>query len=65
MSRASNLGLGYIETLSPLDSWEQDWTILVEKCPLAAELTWSDFVKDSETYLEDIRKLVAAMCKGN
>lgn len=65
VSRASNLGLGYIETLSPLDSWEQDWTILVEKCPLAAELTWSDFVKDSETYLEDIRKLVAAMCKGN
>jgi putative nucleotidyltransferase with HDIG domain len=65
LSRSANLGLGYLETVNPMDAWEADWTLLVDKCPFAAEITWSDFVKDSKTYLEDIRKLVAAMCKGN
>jgi putative nucleotidyltransferase with HDIG domain len=64
LSRASNLGLGYVEP-DAMDSWESDWASLVEKCPFAAEVAWSDFVKDSETYIEEIRKLVAAMCKGN
>jgi hypothetical protein len=35
--------------------------LLFDKCPFAEEITWSDFVKDSDTYLEDLRKLVAAM----
>jgi hypothetical protein len=39
--------------------------MLLEKCPLAAEITWSDFVKDSEVYVEEIRNLVKAICKSD
>jgi putative nucleotidyltransferase with HDIG domain len=65
LSRASNLGLGYSETPSPLDLCEGDWAILVKSCPLATEMSWSEFVKDSDTYVEEIRNLVSAMCTGN
>jgi putative nucleotidyltransferase with HDIG domain len=64
LSRASNLGLGYVEASDPLDAWNVDWNILAEKCPLAGEMRWSDFVKDSEAYVHEIHNLVAAMCKG-
>jgi len=65
LSRASNLGLGYVEALDPLDASDADWSILVRNCPLAEEMSWDDFVKDSKSYVEDIHNLVAAMCKGN
>jgi putative nucleotidyltransferase with HDIG domain len=63
LGRASGLGLGYVETLNPLDSCAPVWSILVQQCPLAGEMSWNDFVKDSVTYVEEIRNLVAAMCK--
>jgi putative nucleotidyltransferase with HDIG domain len=63
LGRASGLGLGYVETPNPLDSCAPVWSILVQQCPLAGEMSWNDFVKDSETYVEEIRNLVAAMCK--
>ena len=65
LCRTSNLGFGYEETVDPMACWEADWTILVENCPLAAEITWSDFVKDSEAYIEEIHTLVGAMYKSN
>ncbi len=65
LSRASNLGLGYVEASDPLDAWNADWKILEEKCPLAGEMRWSDFVKDSEAYVQEIHNLVAAMYKGS
>ena len=64
LCRTSNLGFGYLETADPMDAWETDWTILVENCPLAAEITWSAFVKDSEAYTQEIHTLVAAMYKS-
>ncbi|MGA8272004.1 MAG: HDOD domain-containing protein [Candidatus Sulfotelmatobacter sp.] len=64
LSRSCNLGLGYVET-NAMDSWEIDWAILVEQCPFASEVKWSEFVNDAETYADEIRKLVSAMCKGN
>jgi len=63
LSRASNLGLGYLETPNPLDACEGDWSILAQNCPLAKEMSWSEFVKDADSYLEEIRNLVSAMCK--
>jgi HD-like signal output (HDOD) protein len=63
LSRASNLGLGYLETPNPLDACEGDWSILAQNCPLAKEMSWSEFVKDSDSYVEEIRNLVSAMCK--
>ena len=64
LCRASNLGLGYAETPNPLDSCETDWNILAGKCPLAADITWSAFVKDAQPYMQEIHSLVAAMYKG-
>jgi putative nucleotidyltransferase with HDIG domain len=64
LCRSSDLGLGYTEKLDPLDSWDEDWKILSAQCPLAGEMTWNEFVKDSETYIPEIRLLVAAMCTG-
>lgn len=62
LSRASNLGLGFIEAgLDPVQS-ELEWSILIEHCPLAVDMRWTDFVKDSESYIEEIRSLVAAIC---
>ncbi len=65
LCRTSNLGLGYTETDDPFQDWDADWSIMAQSCPLAAEITWSDFVKDSESYVEEIHKLVAAMCSGS
>jgi putative nucleotidyltransferase with HDIG domain len=62
--RASNLGLGYLESVNPLESWKEDWSLLAEKCPLSADITWSDFVKDSGKYVDEIQNLVSALCKG-
>jgi putative nucleotidyltransferase with HDIG domain len=61
LSRASNLGLGFVEGLDPVGT-EIEWSILIKHCPLAMDMRWSDFVKDAESYVEDIRSLVAAIC---
>jgi hypothetical protein len=42
---------------------EVEWKVLVQHCPLAAELTWNDFVKESKSYVDEIHKLVVAMSK--
>ena len=47
LGRASDLGLGYAEQPDPIDLWGGDWRILADKCPLAAEITWSEFAKES------------------
>jgi len=59
--RASSLGLGYAENPSPAEVWQDDWNLLVEKCPMAAQVNWADFVKDSDTFFVEIRELVKAM----
>ena len=64
LGRASDLGLGYAEQPDPTDSWEADWKILADKCPLAAEITWSEFAKESANYVGEIHKLVDAMYTG-
>ena len=64
LCRASNLGLGYLETPNPLDSCEADWKLLAERCPFAHDMTWSEFAKDSTNYVDEIHKLVAAMYGG-
>ena len=61
LCRASNLGLGYTETVNPLDSSETGWRLLAEKCPLAAEIDWRDFIKESENYMNEIHSLVDAV----
>jgi putative nucleotidyltransferase with HDIG domain len=62
LTRASNLGLGFVEAgLDPVRS-DAEWAVLVEKCPLAVDMSWSDFVKDSDSYVEEIRNLVSAIC---
>lgn len=62
LSRASNLGLGFIEAgLDPVQA-ELEWSILIKHCPLAVDMQWTDFVKDSESYIEEIRSLVSAIC---
>jgi HD-like signal output (HDOD) protein len=65
LCRASGLGIGYAEAPNPLDSWEEDWKLLSDRCPLSAELTWNDFVKDSANYVEEIKKLCSAICAGS
>jgi putative nucleotidyltransferase with HDIG domain len=64
LCRASNLGLGYAEKPGPGKEWEDDWKLLTQKCPLASEITWADFARQSENYMTEIRNLVAAMYKG-
>jgi len=64
LSRTSDLGLGYAEAVVPMDSWEADWKILSDKCPFAAEMTWSEFAKESANYVGEIHKLVDAMYAG-
>jgi len=61
LCRASNLGLGYAETASPLETCEPDWQLLARACPLAAEIAWSDFVKESANYVNEIHSLVEAI----
>jgi putative nucleotidyltransferase with HDIG domain len=62
LSRASNLGLGFVEAGLDAVRSDAEWAVLVEKCPLAIDMRWRDFVKDSESYVEEIRNLVAAIC---
>jgi putative nucleotidyltransferase with HDIG domain len=64
LCRSANLGLGYAETPNPASAWESDWKIVAEYCPLAARLKWQDFVKDSDTYFNEIRELVRSMFEG-
>jgi len=64
LCRASGLGLGYDETPGPMEGAEGDWKALAERCPLAAEITWSDFEKESTAYTGEIHNLVAAICKS-
>ncbi len=64
LCRASNLGLGYMETHGPMESSESDWRLLVEKCPFASDISWQEFVKESGTYVDEIHNLVTAMYKG-
>ena len=61
MCRSSNLGLGYAETPDPGVAWRPDWDILTKYCPSAAQMTWADFVKDSDSYFAEIRDLVMTM----
>jgi len=63
LCRASDLGLGYAEALDPLGSADKDWRILIEHCPLATEFRWNDFVKECESYTQEIHNLVAAIYK--
>ena len=63
LCRASGLGFGYVETPDPMSECSVDWILLSEHCPLAAEITWEAFVKETETYKEEIHKLVAATYK--
>jgi putative nucleotidyltransferase with HDIG domain len=61
LARASNLGLGFVEALDSTRA-DVEWTMLVRHCPLAVDMAWRDFVKDSESYAEEIRHLVSAIC---
>ncbi|HUA15019.1 MAG TPA: HDOD domain-containing protein [Verrucomicrobiae bacterium] len=61
LCRSSRLGLGYSETQNPAEVWQSDWKILAEHCPLAGQMTWDDFVKDTDAYFEEIRELVKTM----
>jgi HDOD domain len=49
LGRASGLGFGYTEAPAPSDSWEADWKLLADKCPLAAEITWASLPKNQQT----------------
>jgi len=65
LCRASDLGLGYAETPSPLESSAADWRLLAEHCPFADEMSWSEFVKESANYVGEIHKLVLGLCGGS
>jgi HD-like signal output (HDOD) protein len=58
MCRSSNLGLGYTESPDPAIAWHADWDVLTQYCPSATQMTWDDFVKDSDSYFVEIRELV-------
>jgi hypothetical protein len=64
LGRVSGLGFGYTEAPAPLDSWEADWKLLADKCPLAADITWSEFAEESANYVGEIHNLVDAMYAG-
>lgn len=59
--RSSSLGLGYAETPDPGLTCPADWEVFTRSCPRAAEMNWSDFVKDSDSYFAEIRTLVTTM----
>ena len=59
--RSLTLGLGYVESPDPGNAWQEDWSVLTRSCPLAAEMTWEDFVKDSKSYFVEIHELVKKM----
>jgi putative nucleotidyltransferase with HDIG domain len=59
--RSSNLGMGYVETPEPALHWRPSWEILAQSCPRAGQMTWDDFVKDSDSYFGEIQTLVTTM----
>jgi HD-like signal output (HDOD) protein len=61
LCRASSLGLGYAELPGPMDACEADWALLQEKCPMATEISWSDFATESADYVDEIHSLVTAI----
>ena len=61
LCRSSNLGLGYMETPDPAEDWQSDWNIVTKNCPMAAQMSWADFVKDCAAYLPEVQGLVKAM----
>ena len=64
LCRSSGLGLGYAEIPDPALLYQYEWKLLTERFPLAKQLTWSEFVKDSDAYFAEIRDLVTAMYQG-
>ena len=62
LCRGHALGVGYVEASNPALEWESDWKILRERTPYASQMEWSDFVKDAEAYLGEVKDLVKAMC---
>jgi len=63
LCRSAALGVGYVEADDPALDWESDWGILKNKTPYAAQMQWQDFVKDSRSYLSEVKDLVKAMCQ--
>ncbi len=45
-------------------NWQDEWTILQERTPYAAQMKWQDFVRDSQSYLPEVKDLVKAMCQN-
>jgi len=62
LCRSGELGVGYVEAADPSLRWQSDWEILTRKTPYASQMQWSDFVKDSASYLPEVKDLVKAMC---
>jgi putative nucleotidyltransferase with HDIG domain len=61
LCRSSGLGIGYAESPDPATQWQADWKLLAEKCPLARQMSWTDFVEDSNNYVGEVREMVKAM----
>lgn len=62
LCRSGQLGVGCVEAADPSMSWQAEWKILTQKTSYASQMEWSDFVKDSVSYLPEVKKLVTAMC---
>lgn len=62
LCRSAELGVGYVELTDPSLTWQSEWKILAEKTPYAAQMQWQDFIKDSGSYLHEVKELVKAMC---
>jgi putative nucleotidyltransferase with HDIG domain len=62
LCRAGELGVGYVESADPSLAWQSDWKILTRKTAYASQMEWKDFVKDSTSYLPEVKELVKAMC---
>jgi putative nucleotidyltransferase with HDIG domain len=61
LCRSGGIGIGYLESPDPASQWQSDWKILAEKCPLARQMSWTDFVEDSGAFLSEVREMVKAM----
>ena len=64
LCRSATLGVGYVEANDPSQNWQDEWTILQERTPYAAQMKWQDFVRDSQSYLPEVKDLVKAMCQN-
>ena len=62
LCRSAMLGVGYAEASDPALDWESEWNILKAKTSYASQMEWHDFVKDSQSYLVEVKDLVKAMC---